>query len=337
MRSDRAQRAWTSRTWARIVGLGGAVIVVALATVAAAAAATPATLTGESFFADRVAGNGTLNVVATCNPSGNSTISYSASGVASGPYPGTFTETGSATIGPLTAPQFVNGFEFGFLTQFEAVFTINSVAGQVTGMKSLELPSTALGLCYDTNPGTFRELSPDLSGFGLHYDATIEAGDGTQYGDTGRSGLVLDECESGGNVNGCGTTTAVFNEAFASSLLTPFLISTPGQVTGGGRIGSSVAFGLTAKSDAQGRKGDCTVIDRAANTTVKCLDVTSFAQTGNNVTFSGNALVNGSPTTYRVDVSDNAEPGIGADTFAIQAGSYSSGGTLTQGNIQVHG
>jgi hypothetical protein len=334
MHSDRA---WAPRPWAKLSGICVAAIVVALASVAAAAGATPATLTGEFFFADRVAGNGTLNVIANCNPAGNSTISYSASGVASGPYPGTFTETGSATVGPLTAPQFVGGFEFGFLTQFDAFFTINSVAGQVTGTKSLELPSTALGLCYDTSPGTFRELSPDFSGFGLHYDATIEAGDGSQYGDTGRSGLVLDECESAGNVNGCGTTTAVFNEAFSSSLLTPFLISTPGQVTGGGRIGSSVAFGLTAKSDAQGRKGECTVIDRAANTTVKCLDVTSFVQTGNNVTFSGNAVVNGSSTTYRVDVSDNAEPGAGADTFAIHAGSYSAGGTLTQGNIQLHG
>jgi hypothetical protein len=297
----------------------------------------PSTLTSESFLADRLAGTGTLNVMATCNPSGNSTISYATSGLASGPYPGTFTETGSAVIGPLTAPSFVNGFEFGFLTQLDAVFTINSPAGQVTGTKTLELPTTALGLCYDTSPGRFRELSPDASGFGLRYDATIETADGSQYGDTGRSGLLLDECDSAGNPSGCGTSTAVFNEAFVSSLLTPFPISTPGQVTGGGRIGSSIAFGLTAKSDAQGIRGECTVIDRDASTTVKCLDVTSFVQIGNDVTFSGHALVNGSSTSYRIDVSDNAEPGTGADTFAIQAGAYSADGTLTQGNIQVHG
>lgn len=336
MRFDVAKSAWAARPWMRIGAIWVGMIVVALASAAAAAAGTPATLTGEFFVADRGAGSGTLSVIANCSPSG-STISYSTSGVASGPYPGTFTETGSVTIGPLTGPQSANGFEFGFLTQLDAVFTINSVAGQVTGTKSLDLPSSALGLCYDTNPGTFRELSPDFSGFGLHYNATIEPGDGSQYGDTGRSGLLLDECESSGNVNGCGTTTAVFNEAFSSSLLTPFLISTPGQVTGGGRIDSTIAFGLTAKSDARDRKGECTVIDRAANTTVKCLDVTSFVQTGNNVTFSGNAIVNGIPTSYRVDVTDNAEPGTGADTFAIQAGSYSAGGTLTQGNIQVHG
>ena len=55
------------------------------------------------------------------------------------------------------------------------------------------------------------------------------------------------------------------------------------------------------------------------------------------MTFSGNALVNGNPTTYRIDVTDNAEPGTGADTFAIHAGGYTAGGTLTQGNIQIHG
>ena len=334
MRLDRTQ--WARRSWARISGACIAVVAVALAAAATAAAQFPPTLTGEFFLADRLAGPGTLNVVGNCNPTGTSTISYSASGAASGPYPGTFTETGSAVIGPLTAPHFVGGFEFGFLTRLDAVFTIDSVTGQVTGSKSLVVPSTALGLCYDTSPGTFRELSPDATGFGLHYDATIETG-GMAFGDTGDSALTLVDCDSGGNPLGCGTATAVFNEAFRSSGLTTFPLSTPGQATGGGRVGDSVAFGLTAKNDAQGMKGECTVIDRTANTTVKCLDVTSYVQIGNKATFSGPAIVNGSSTTYRIDVTDTAEPGIGADTFAIQAGGYSAGGTLTQGNIQVHG
>ena len=304
---------------------------------AAAASALPSTLTGEFFVADQLQPNGgTVKVSATCNAAATSTISYFASGVAVGPYPGTFTETGSATIGPLTAGQFVNGFEFGFLTSLDVFFTIDSPAGQVTGTKSLALPSTVLGLCYDTNPGTFREICCSPSGFGLHYDATIETA-GAFYGDTGDSGISLVDCESAGNPAGCGTATQVFNEAFRSSLLTPFPLATTGQVTGGGQISASTTFGLTAKSDANGLKGGCTVIDRTSDVNVKCTDVTSFVESGNHATFSGNALVNGNPTTYRIDVTDKAEPGTGGDTFAIRADGYIAGGTLTQGNIQIHG
>jgi hypothetical protein len=305
--------------------------------VAASASALPSTLTFEFLVADQLTPDGgTVKVTASCNATGTSTISYFASGIAVGPYPGTFTETGSATIGPLTAPAFVNGFQFGFLTNLDAFFTIDSLAGQVTGTKSLVLPSTVLGLCYDTNPGTFREICCSPTGFGLHYEATIETG-GAFYGDSGDSGLALVECDNAGNGSGCGAETRVFNEAFRSSLLTPFPLATTGHVTGGGQIAPDTTFGLTAKSDANGVKGGCTVIDRTLGTSVKCVDVTSFVESGNHVTFSGNALVNGNAATYRIDVTDNADPGTGADSFTIRAGGYTAGGTLTQGNIQIHG
>jgi hypothetical protein len=109
-------------------------------------------------------------------------------------------------------------------------------------------------------------------------------------------------------------------------------------VTGGGQISGDVTFGLEAKSDDAGIHAECTVVDRASNTKVKCLDATFFAQTANHVTFSGHALVNGVATKYVIDVDDVAEPGRGADDFEITTTiGYSAGGTLTQGNIQVHG
>jgi hypothetical protein len=84
-------------------------------------------------------------------------------------------------------------------------------------------------------------------------------------------------------------------------------------------------------------KGNCTVIDRSAGVKVKCLDVTSYLQIGLHATFSGHATVNGTATTYRIDVDDPGEPGAGQDTFKIVTGSgYSAGGTLTQGNVQIH-
>jgi hypothetical protein len=114
-------------------------------------------------------------------------------------------------------------------------------------------------------------------------------------------------------------------------------LTTPGQATGGGQIPGSITFGLTAKSDKNGVKGTCTVIDRSANTTLKCLDATSYAQAGTSATFSGNATVNGTPTTYRIRVADNGEPGAGLDTFTITTMSgYIATGVLTQGNIQIH-
>jgi hypothetical protein len=129
----------------------------------------------------------------------------------------------------------------------------------------------------------------------------------------------------------------VFEQTFSSSNTETVPASTTGQATGGGQVAPDATFGFNAKSDSSGMKGTCTVIDRAAIVTVKCLDVRSFLRVGTHVTFSGNARVNGTPTTYRVDVDDVAEDGAGSDAFAIATGSgYAAGGPLTQGNIQVH-
>ncbi len=59
-------------------------------------------------------------------------------------------------------------------------------------------------------------------------------------------------------------------------------------------------------------------------------------QIGNHATFRGKADANGAaPTTYRIEVIDNGEPGLG-DTFTIATDSgYAAGGILTGGNVQV--
>jgi hypothetical protein len=39
----------------------------------------------------------------------------------------------------------------------------------------------------------------------------------------------------------------------------------------------------------------------------------------------------------RIDVTDNAEPGKGADTYRMRVGTYDSGNQLLRGgNVQVH-
>jgi hypothetical protein len=125
--------------------------------------------------------------------------------------------------------------------------------------------------------------------------------------------------------------------------------STAGHVTGGGHVLApdpidfdkfdEVAFGFNARSTATGFSGKCTVVDqsRATKTMLKCRDVTALVQTGNKATIFGNATVNDVQTTYRIDVEDNGEPGMGRDIFLIQTTSgYTAGGLLTRGNVQVH-
>src|SRR5437588_1758882 len=74
----------------------------ALAVATASAQTLPSTLTGEIFTISPP------TVTATCG-STSSTVRYTVSGTAIGPYPGTYTESGTLTIGPETLPQFING------------------------------------------------------------------------------------------------------------------------------------------------------------------------------------------------------------------------------------
>jgi hypothetical protein len=84
-----------------------------------------------------------------CNPGGISTFDVAASGTAYGPYPGTFEETATVTIGPS-----------GELQSFDAAFTIHSGATTITGTKRLypdDPERYSSGLCsgtYSPDPGS---------------------------------------------------------------------------------------------------------------------------------------------------------------------------------------
>jgi hypothetical protein len=302
----------------------------ALFVAAAMAQVPPPTLSAEHFTA-------APDVTTNCNPNGTSTVTFSASGVATGPYPGTFTEVGSATIGPQTLSP-GGGQSIGTLLTFDAVFTIHSVAGDVTGTKTLAFPVTdpatqvAIGQC---NTFGTAELEDVIDRFTVRYEAQISTPDG-DFADRGLIPLVavqrirllenppLDVFDS-------------FIEDFLSDLTATEPLTSPGQATGGGQIAPDVTFGFTAKSDQNGFKGNCTIIDRATNTTVKCLDATSYFQTPTHASFGGNAKVNGVMTTYRITIDDKGEPGAGIDTFTISTTSgYTATGVLTEGNIQIH-
>jgi len=98
----------------------------------------------------------------------------------------------------------------------------------------------------------------------------------------------------------------------------------------------NVTFGFDVDSTGDTFTGSCTAWDHDSGMKVQCLDVTGFAQVGNTVTFTGDADVDGMPTTYRIVTQDNSEPNQGTDTFSIETDSgFSAGGPVTSGNVQA--
>lgn len=125
--------------WRRVLVL--AVVFAGCLAAPLAAQADVQSLTGEVLEG---AGPGSANGIPvssySCNPSGNSSSNWSVSGTAVGPYPGTFTESGTVAFGPQTP--------LATVTSFQAQFTITSPAGTVTGTKTLAAsPIEAVGFC----------------------------------------------------------------------------------------------------------------------------------------------------------------------------------------------
>lgn len=189
------------------------------AAAAPAAAQGPPTLTGENLTASEPTFPASSDVEtsnATCDREGTSTFSFFATGPANGPYPGTFTETGTVTIGPQneTNPIF---FGSGSVISLEVEFTIDSPLGQVTGTKSVTIPDDPTlpnnGTCTsffdhpELGTGTRRAFSSQHA----TYDARIVTADGTFF-DRGTSSIGLFHTSSN-TVESSG-----FNETFVSAL-----------------------------------------------------------------------------------------------------------------------
>jgi hypothetical protein len=127
-----------------------------------ALAASPASLMGESFSSVSGSFSG------TCTSIRNGSFTYSTSDRAVGPYPGTFTESGSFTMAN------------GRLTTFSATFTIISAAGGVSGSERLAVGSGSSASC--SAGGPVRISGP------VTYTATIDSA----YEDTGTATVVVE-------------------------------------------------------------------------------------------------------------------------------------------------
>ena len=157
---------------------------------AASAQVPPPTLTGETFLGGLFDPSGQSSVMVTsasCDPTGNSTFTYQASGPATGPYVGTYSETGTVTMGPQTVPGTPPN---GFVTSWTASFTITgSPLGTVSGTKTLPPNAPTLpGVCkgFDVLFPAERGAATGLQN-ALSYTATITVPGGAQYSDHGGS------------------------------------------------------------------------------------------------------------------------------------------------------
>jgi hypothetical protein len=125
-----------------------------------------------------------------CTTLNNGSFTFSTSGTAAGPYPGTFTESGSFTITNAT------------LTAFSAAFTITSATGNVSGRESLTVVNGAASC----SPGAFATIAGTTT-----YAATISSA----FQDTGtarvslgiEAGRVVSATDTGTTI-GSGTTGA---------------------------------------------------------------------------------------------------------------------------------
>jgi hypothetical protein len=122
--------------------------------------------------------------------------------------------------------------------------------------------------------------------------------------------------------------------------------STPGKVSGGGRIDPSdvpgkAAFGFDVEfvSGGAAPTGELNYVDRESGLELAATSLDSLVISGTHVKFTGTATVNGVPgKRFEVQVDDLGEPGS-SDTFSIrivEPGGYAAGGVLVGGNIQIH-
>jgi hypothetical protein len=158
-----------------------------------------------------------------CNPATISTITYSASGIATGPYPGPFTVTGTVTIGPQTSPGPRPGTVAGPLLSLREEFTINSPLGTVEGVKKLtHATASDQGSCQEV---TDFDVDQVVDGSGTvvdvfsqpRYVAKIRE-PGGNFHDRGEALLSFTEIDLDGTCGGidCHFRQAAFDQFFIS-------------------------------------------------------------------------------------------------------------------------
>ena len=133
------------------------------------------------------------------------------------------------------------------------------------------------------------------------------------------------------------------SDAFVAKIIDIVLPPGPtvGKVTGGGSINVAQGigtFGFIVQRQVADASihGDLQYVNHATKTEVRSVMITTFVISGTMATFGGTCTRDRVPCTFTVKVMDNGEPGT-TDSFTIiiNAGPP-EGGTLRDGNIQIH-
>jgi hypothetical protein len=184
-------------------------VAILLATAVPAAAGTGPTLGGPTAGTFEIVDTATINTTAICHPTGTSAVSFTASGEATGPFPGTFNAHGAYLIGPQTqvGGSASNNLNVGPLRFFTESFTIASADGTISGIiANLATPTPGWGTTGGPiNTGTCTPfsnttLSQVTNATGMlaeaqaysRYYAKIRTPSGT-FDDTGNSFTLVDQ------------------------------------------------------------------------------------------------------------------------------------------------
>lgn len=179
-------------------------------------------LTGEDFLVQ----DATLTL--DCDPARVSTVTFSASGIAVGPYPGPFTVHGTVRIAPQTLPGPRPGTVAGPLLSLRETFSVTSPVGMVRGVK--RLPQ---GLPFDSSQGSCQEVTDFavgnvVGGQGTVVDifsqpryAALISSSGSHSVDWGDALFSLSELDLDGTcpIVSCHFRQAGFSEGFVSTRL----------------------------------------------------------------------------------------------------------------------
>ena len=192
-----------------------AVTAVSFALIAPASFGQAVSLSGESFESVG-AGQPTTFDNFTCNANGTTTFTFHTQGSAFGPYSGTFTETGTFTVGPQTNTS-IDSRGVGGVLGFQSTFTIQSAfpVGTVTGTKQLssatptEASLLAFGRCDPDGSSPPSDVFAIVTDPLVLYDAQINATTGTRT-DSGTASVLV---QSVTNV----ASPATFQESFNST------------------------------------------------------------------------------------------------------------------------
>ena len=160
-----------------------------------------------------------------CDPAGNSTLTFTIAGIAAGPYPGTFVESGRVVVGP-QIHEVVPGQFYGDILAFDADFTITGATGTVTGTKTFapDIPANG-GFVRGGCLGEGDIVAAQILVATLRFSATVN----------GLLGTSTDQGQAWANFNAYVTphanTVPEFRQAFTSTTAPPPVDNQPATVS----------------------------------------------------------------------------------------------------------